>query len=136
MTFTLGPTVVRAIVLRTLWPSVLVLMLTFLAIAYTQNIGWLTVGGVAITATGTRLWAARLMRLKPHAADDPLPPTSFLEPGAKGARLNVECFNEAGRRAADNFRSYVGVLLSIFGTIIALVPTIVDLVRDAIKAHT
>jgi hypothetical protein len=92
-----------------------------LVAAGTKNAGWFNVGGGAIAAQGTFMWAGRLFRLMQHA-DDSLPPVIHEQsrnPLTGLAAINSEHFNEAQRRQTDNIKAHVGVWLTVIGGIIA-----------------
>lgn len=132
MAFKLGWFPKRRVIIASVWPSIAVLMVAIALTACTRRAGWLSVGGAIITALGTLLWAHRLFRLKPAAADDPLPPATFpAEPGARFVEFNVAHHNERMMRQLDNYRGYIGVLLSIAGGIIGSVgPFMAGLIWD------
>ncbi len=119
MTMTLGPAVIVSVCKRTLPLPLAVLSASVLGALLTGKSGWLSVGGAAISALGAHLWAWRIFRQRPERADDPLPPATFPpKPGSPGVQLNMENLYERGRRALDNWYSYIGVWLTIAGGII------------------
>jgi hypothetical protein len=80
---------------------------------------------------GTHMWAIRLFRLGPDRADDPLPAPTFPPvPGrGPGVQFNVEHVNEAFKRSVDNWRAYIGVWITIFGTVVGgAVPFLLDFI--------
>lgn len=116
----LGAVPIKQEFIRALWPSIVILLAAVVLTVCTRRSGWLSVGGALVSALGARLWAHRLFRVGPAAADNPLPPVSHpLEPGARAVALNSEYFNQAFQQALDNYRGYWGVWLSITGGMIS-----------------
>jgi hypothetical protein len=113
------------------WP-IATLVATVLVAAISKNAGWFNVGGGAIAAQGTFMWAGRLLRLMQHA-DDPLPPAVHEQSRNSVTGLvavNSDHFNEAQRRQIDNIRAHVGVWLTVIGGIIAsVVPFLCGLIH-------
>jgi hypothetical protein len=114
MTGTLGPTVVRTIVIRLLIPNVAALGAAFAAALYHRNWGWLGVGGTIITAYGAFAMSARLLRLGPARMESSMPPTTL-----PGGQFNFAYLGEGMQRAAENWYALVGFWITIAGTIVA-----------------
>ena len=122
MTGTLGPTVVRAIIIRLLVPNIAVLGASIAGALYHRNWGWLGVGGTIITAYGAFAMSSRLLRLGPARVESPMPPTTL-----PGGQFNFAYVGEGMQRAAENWAALVGFWITIGGTIVAgALPFILD----------
>jgi hypothetical protein len=130
---TLGRGAIVPLTRRLLRYPIAILLLSVAIMVLTHEPGWLSVGGAAISAIGTRHWATRLFR-DPRRSDAGLPPTTLPDPQGRGpgVLLNPAAMTELGQRARDNWSAYLGVWMSIFGGIIGSAgPFLMDLVWPA-----
>ena len=127
---TLGRVVLVSIARRMLLLPIGVLLISIALVLHTHRSGWLSVGGGIVSAIGAYYWAIRLFKYPAQSSEPEVPPLAVPDPAGRGPGLLLvqDGFEELRKRASDNFRAYLGVLLSIIGSIVGSAgPFIADL---------
>ena len=129
-TLTLGPGRTRPILWRHLRISLALVSLGLATSLWSRTWGWLAVAGAAVTIQGLVISAQGFRKL--GAATVSAPPAPLAPSGV----LSTEVSEEMLQRAVEQFSTYVGLWLTVAGTIVGVLPFLLDRVPPLYLGRT